>query len=214
MAKKKINYWVTIIITVLVAGLIWKADTVHPIRNDKLLEFPLSFGNWSGHEEIMSDWVYNSLETPYVFLRDYRSLQYPIPVNLSIVWFDDTNIAFHAPEACMSSRIADKSTVRIKLDGSNEVEIAKLLVTLNGRQHILLYFFSVDGFITTSQSMIRLKILSRRLQLKRSSAAFIRVMAPIADDPQDTMRVLTEFLNEMYPIIPEFTYTDIIVDRK
>ena len=88
-----------------------------------------------------------------------------------------------------------------------------MIVEVNNQKQLLIYFFDVDGYITTSQSMIRLQSLKKRLQLKRASATFVRLMAPIEHEQAETMRVLLEFLHMMYPILPEYTYTDRILNQ-
>jgi EpsI family protein len=213
MEKNPLRLLVAIFITFVVAGLVYKAKSMDPIKNDKFFQFPLSIKDWQGNEVPMSEWVYQGLETPYVFLRNYSSPKENLPVNLSLVWFDDTNYAFHAPEACMNSIMRDREMVSIRIGNSGNHEVVKMIVEINNQKQLLIYFFDVDGFITTKQSIIRLESLKKRLLLKRTSAVFVRLMAPVESNQKDTMRVILTFLDVIYPILPEYTYTERIVGR-
>jgi EpsI family protein len=134
-------------------------------------------------------------------------------VNLSIVWFDDKNISFHAPEACLGgigNDVKEKTMLSVGLGDHQNRNIGRLLVEKNGVKSIVLYFFDVDGYLTTSQTLIRLKVLSRRLLLKRSSASFVRVMAPVIEHEDQTLHMLLDFLRTVYPKLPPYTHTDFV----
>ena len=209
MKRRTVNFWVVIALTLVAAVLVAAANRVEPLENKKFFQFPLTIGDWRGREIPMSDYVYRGIETPYLFLRDYTSPRYPGPVNLSIVWFDDTNIAFHAPEACLggvSDTVRSEGKVRIRLD--KEYEINRFITNLGGTDYLVIYFFDVDGYITTSQTALRLRVLQKRLLFKRASTSFIRIMAPVGTDEEKTLESLKSFLREIYPLIPDYTYTD------
>jgi EpsI family protein len=209
MMKNKINYWIVIATTLIAAGIVHIVVSADAIENKMFYKFPLIIGTWRGTDISMESYVYKSLETPYVFLRNYSSPSYEYPLNLSIVWFDDRNMAFHAPEACLGgvgNTVNEKGTVNIRLD--KDYVIGKLKVEFNNNHQLVLYFFDVDGFITTSQSQIRLRVLMNRMQFKRTSAAFIRIMAPILISEEETMRAELDFLKVIYPLLPEYTYTE------
>ncbi len=203
------NIILIIIITSLAAILVYKANSAEPLTNPKFFDFPLTIDNWHGKDIPMGDYVYKGIETPYLFLRDYYSPKHSTPVNLSIVWFDDTNIAFHTPEACLGGvgdRVLEDSTINVNL-GGKEYRLGKFITTLGGARNLVLYYFDVDGYITTSQVNIRLKVLLNRLAFKRPSASFVRIMAPIKEDEAHAMNICLKFLRGIFPLIPQYTYT-------
>ena len=211
MKKKPLNSIIVIILTLIAAGLVFAANKTEPLENNKFHAFPLELGEWKGHEISMSDYVYQGIETPYLFLRNYYSPRYDIPVNLSIVWFDDTNIAFHAPEACLGGfgdTVKEKTTVNININGKN-LEVGKLIVGQNHQQQqMVLYYFDVDGYHTTNQVDIRVHVLLKRLFFKRASASFVRFMVPITISEEDSIEILSEFLKTVYYVLPEYAYTE------
>ncbi|OQA53589.1 MAG: hypothetical protein BWY45_02963 [Euryarchaeota archaeon ADurb.Bin294] len=209
MKKAPIRYLIVIIITALAAALVIWADRISAIENKKFYDFPLVIGQWYGRQVPMEDYVYQSLETNYALLRNYSSPHYLLPVNLSIVWFDDRNISFHAPEACLGgvgNLVKTKGTTRVSL--GHERDVGKLVVEQNGMRQVVIYFFDEDGYITMSQSALRLRVLMKRLRFKRSSVSFIRIMAPIAGSETETMSAIQAFLQEMYPLVPDYLYID------
>jgi EpsI family protein len=205
---------VVIIITSIAAVIVIGVKKSDKLQNSKFFDFPIGIGDWKGENIPMGDYVYSSIETPYLFLRNYYSPRYSVPVNLSIVWFDDTNIAFHAPAECLGgvgNKVKETTTIKVKME-KNEYEIGKLIVGLDGEQkQLVLYYFDVDGYITTNQTDIRLKVLSKRLGFKRTSASFIRLMAPITIDEYATFSMLKTFLEQIFPLLPNYTYTSRVI---
>lgn len=195
-----------IIITAITAGIVHAVKSTEPLANDRLLEFPLTIGQWEGREVQMSDYVYESLGTRYVFLRNYSSPVSPHPVNLSVVWADDTRLhAFHAPEECLGgvgNTVKEMGTQKIMLD--REYEVGKLISENNGQRSVVLFYYDVDGLKTISHKGIRMKILGKRIRLQRANASFIRLMAPISQDEKVTTDALIAFLREIHPILPDY----------
>ncbi len=208
MRSRKAELWVVIVLTLVAAGLVWAFDRAEPLKNERFWEFPLVIGDWQGRDIPMSEYVYRGIETRYLLLRDYSSPRYDHAVNLSIVWFDDTNIAFHAPEACLggvSNEVKEQGVERVRI--VQEHDLKKFITNINGTDYLVLYFFDVDGHITTSQSAIRMQVLLKRLLFHRASASFIRLMAPVQESEQKTMVLLVDFLGDIYPLVPEYMYT-------
>jgi len=202
------RFWIVILLTLLTAGGVSKLDRVAPIENRRFFTFPLTIANWSGTQIPMNPYVYQGIETPYLFLRNYQSPNGD-NVNLAMVWFDDTNIAFHSPEACLGGigeLVKEKQKMRLKL--CREITLVKDIVEIENTRQLVLYFFDVDGYVTTSQTAIRLRVLQRRLVFRRSSASFVRLMAPMMISEQQTMALLVDFLRDILPLIPDYTYTD------
>jgi EpsI family protein len=209
MKRNLSKYWLVTFLTAIAAVVVFQVSQVSPIENKRLFAFPSDLGEWKAQEIVMDKYIYKSLETPYAFLRDYYSNRFPFPVNLSIVWFDDHNIAIHAPESCLGgvgNIVKEKGTARIRL--KREYEVNRLMVESNHMRQMVLYFYDEDGYITTSQSALRWRVLLKRLQFKRSSVSFIRLMAPIPVSEKETLDAMQVFLSAVYPFIPEYTYID------
>ncbi len=189
--------------------MIFKTTFIHEIDNKNLNNFPYTINDWGGENIPMGEYVYRSLGTPYAFMRNYNSKNFEIPVNLSIVWCDDRRIVFHTPEECLGGvgeLVKEKRYVTVML--RNNTRVAQLIIERNNQRQMVLYFYDTDGYVTTRESEIRMKILMRRMKLKRSSVAFVRLMAPIINNDEETMSVLKNFLYLVYPAIQDYTYIE------
>jgi len=157
----------------------------------------------------MEDWVFESLDTPYAILRDYRS-QNGETVNLAITCYDDREIAFHAPEACLGgvgNKVKEKTVYPVIFEKDQNHQIGRLLVERNSRRSLVLYYFITDGYVTPSQTELRTKILLKRMHFKRTSAGFVRLMMQITKSQEYTKGVLEKYLKLTLPIIKEYTDT-------
>jgi EpsI family protein len=213
MNKAKLHrnnrYWILIVITVGFGVLVWNANYAETIPNDNLFKFPLKIGDWSGNEIKMDDWVYRSLETPYAIMRDYTNSA-GSKTNLAIVWYDDKEVAFHTPEACLGSLgnyVREKTYVNYKIDPQNLIKIARLIVDDGRDKKNVYYFYFNDGFVTYNQTILRLKVFLKRIRLQRTSAAFIRIIVPFNSDKKYAENEVKKFLINFYPKFIEYLKT-------
>ncbi len=206
--KNRIKFYLVIVITFATAIQSSHSGNSEALINGRLKSFPLAICEWNGQNLIMDDYVYQSLETPYFFVREYSRERTSDRVNLAVVWFDDTNIAFHTPENCLGgvgNTVKDQNILHYDNSG-RYFELKRLLVEHNSRKAIVLYYFDTDGYMTTSQAKLRLRILMRRLLSKRSSAAFVRLMAPVQTSEADALNLLFRFLDAISPLMPNYLY--------
>ena len=210
----RLRFSIVILLTIIMAIMVFYTKRFPPIENRKLFTFPLVIGAWTGVDVPMSDYVYRGIETPYLFMRNYTRPGVTSQINLAVVWFDDTNIAFHTPEKCLGGvgdEVLEKTSVTVVLD--KEYHLTKDIIELDNIRHLVLYFFDADGFITSSQAAVRLRVLEKRLLFQRASASFVRIMTPIEKSEQDSMVLMMDFLKTFQPLIPYYTYTDMILDQ-
>ena len=196
-----------IMITVLATVVVHAVKDLDPLQNMRFYDFPLTIGKWQGREIKVQDYVYQALGTKYVLLRDYTSSMYPTPVNLSIVWTDDTALgAIHAPEECLGGvgiTVQNMETHTIKLD--RNYEVGKLIVERNGNKDVVIYYYNDGGYITTSHSALRLRVLKERFKCKRASISFVRLMAPITSSEEEAIHTVEAFLKDTYPVMLDYT---------
>jgi EpsI family protein len=210
MDRKNYKYLLVIVLTLVAAVLVAAANRTEPIKNARFFTFPMAIGDWKGRDIPMSAYVYKGIETPYLFLREYSSPRYPEPVSLAVVWFDDTNLAFHTPEACLggvSDEVKETGFTPVTLGGRAH-RIGRIVANIASSDQLALYFFDVDGTITTSQSGIRMNVLRKRLVFKRGSASFVRVMIPVGANRQKAEAELADFLQAVYTVLPDYTWTE------
>lgn len=199
------KYLIVLVVTLLAAGMVMLTADVEPIENGRLAAFPFVVDDWTGVDVPMGEYVYRGLETPYVFMREYRSPRFVQSVNLVIVWFDDRNLAFHTPEAClegMGNTVTDKGLVTF--DFAQSRYFGRLMAEKAGGRTLVIYFFDQDGHITTSQTALRLGVLKNRLLFRRCGASFVRLVAPLGEDGE---AAISAFLESILEVLPRHTHT-------
>ncbi len=198
-----------IVLTLVTAFVILRVHNIEPVKNEKLFDFPMKIGNWTGEKIQMEDWVFESLATSYSILRNYTSPEGE-KINLAIVWYDDKEIAFHGAAACLGgtgNMVTEMSFYKLNIDKNHDFTIGKLLANKLSVQSLVLYYYISDGYLTADQIEIRKHVASKRLKLKRTSAAFIRIMMPIIKDRTETLKTLEDFVKTTLPVIIEYTGT-------
>jgi len=106
-----------------------------------------------------------------------------------------------------TKKVKEKTTYHVIFNKDQNHQIGRLLVERNSRRSLVLYYFITDGYITPSQTELRMKILLKRLSFKRTSAAFVRLMMPITKSQEHTREVLEKYLRLTLPIVTEHTDT-------
>lgn len=198
------------LITTIAAVAVYQVKSIESLENRRLANFPNVIEGWSGHDIPLEPWVLESLETPYAIMREYRSLQGEA-VNLAIVWYDDKEIAFHSPEACLGgygNRVKSMSEHVIHTGTNEPLRVGRIVADRGSGQLLVLYYFINDGFVTPSQMELRWRVLWQRMALKRSSAAFVRAMIPTGTDPALAQSVLDSFLISTLPSVIDATHTN------
>lgn len=206
---------IIVFLTVIASAIVQHVQNIERLENKALFEMPMKIDNWLGRKVLMGDWVFESLQTPYAIMRDYRSPEGK-KLNLAVVWYDDKEVAFHAPEACLGgvgNTVKSKRKYKIQILGHGEYTIGELIVDQNSRSQLVLYYFINDGYITPSQVKLRAAILKKRFQFKRTSAALVRIMADIEADPAETRHFLETFLQASFPAINDYTHTKNIIEQ-
>lgn len=206
------RYLILILCTLVVAIIIYHVQNIEPVKNEKLFDFPLTIEKWKGTDIPMEDWVFKSLETPYSILRDYISPEGE-RINLAIVWYDDREIAFHGAAACLGgagNKVTDMSFYQLNIDKDHEFTMGKLLTNKLSIQHMVLYYYISDDFLTANQIELRKHIILKRIKFKRTSAAFIRIMMPIIKDRTETLKTMEDFVKNSLPFVIEYTDTDVL----
>ena len=203
------QFVMVILLTLVTAFVILRVHNTESVKNEKLFDFPMKIGNWTGEKIQMEDWVFESLETSYSILRNYTSPEGE-KINLAIVWYDDKEIAFHGAAACLGgtgNKVTEMSFYKLNIDKNHDFTIGKLLANKLSVQSLVLYYYISDGYLTADQIEIRKHVAFKRLKLKRTSAAFIRIMMPIIKDRTETLKTLEDFVKTTLPVIIEYTDT-------
>lgn len=205
MPKIAIKYLVVSLILAMTALLVnslkhdSSTDESAPTRT--IEKIPMQIGSWHGEELPLEEKVYKILETRSIIHRNYTDGN-GNSVLLSIVYYQDTKVDFHAPESCLGGRgeKVRKSIRNIDINAVNEInklEIAEIVSTSQRGKSLSFYFYKAGSFLGQNYIKMRLFIAKNRIFNKNSSGSLIRISSlDFSSDEIGTRAILNNFLQE------------------
>ena len=170
-------------------------------------KIPHTIGEWRGKDLPLDSSVYEILETKAIIHRNYTLNGKNIL--LSIVYYPETKVDFHAPELCLGGKgIRTQSLAkRIRLDynGDNINLDIKMIVREQAEDKELAYYFYKAGpFIATSYIKLRFALTLNKFTSTEKSGSLIRVSIPVyLSNYKEAEATLREFMGELYPYVIE-----------
>ena len=213
MGKIKIRYIVAIIIILVGAVLVnaveyktfYKAeDAVLTVK-----KIPHKMGKWHGTDHALSENIFDILETRAILHRSYQLEDQR--VFLSLVFYPETKVDFHAPEGCMagSGIEINKSTKTIEFrNGGGEsirLGINQLTYEDGLQRDLVYYFFKAGSFMGNSYIHLRFSLAGNKLSGNGTSGALIRIST--ADKPIHGIGAderLKNYIAALYPYLIQY----------
>lgn len=211
MEAKNKRFLVVSIILILSAGLVfWVESTQKKLQIvDESFDFPLVLGQWRGEEIPVSRQTLEILESPFVIIRKYTSLQGEV-IYFSGVFSSRNRKAIHPPEVCLTGGgvSAHKDIISLKIN-DRDYETNRLVITpkeLSGNKEVIFYWYKARDKIFTNFYAQQLQItwsLLLRKPLKLTDIALLRVSTPesrgegekeLEERLKDFVRVLFSYL--------------------
>ncbi len=209
MAEMKRRYLVLIVIMAATAiivnylsyGSFYKAEAAV----ETVGKIPLKIGDWVGRDVPLDKRVYDILETKAILNRQYRKGGHT--VLLSLVYYPETKVDFHAPEACLSGQGVEvsKSPRTIWVNYHNKrvkVGINQLVRQHNGINELYFYFYKAGDFMGRSYIRLRLNLALNKFRSTNRSGSLIRVSVPVTGGSfKAASSTLTDFVHDLYPYL-------------
>jgi EpsI family protein len=166
---------------------------------------PLEFGQWQGKDIPLDEQIYEILETRSIINRAYRGKNGQ-EVLLSIVYYPETKVDFHAPEACLGGQgiQIEKSARIIHINSGKDIKIKlnQLIWQQKSKRMLVYYFYKAGDFIGQSYIKLRLNLAMDKFFNKEKSGSLIRVSVPVLHgDTQRASTTLVNFIEELYPFM-------------
>ncbi len=169
-------------------------------------QIPLRLGKWQGKDIPLEERIYELLETRSIIHRAYTS---PNGGNifLSIVYYSETSVDFHAPEACLGGKgiriNKSRKTLALKTDAGNiNLNLNQLIWKNSRNERLVYYFYKAGDFVGNSYLKLRLNLALNKFANTNKSGALIRISTPIASDIQNSAApALRKFIEGLYPYI-------------
>lgn len=169
---------------------------------------PMNFGQWHGEDKELGALVHEILRTDSIIHRSYRN-QKGQEVFLSLVYYKDSKVDFHAPESCLGgqgiSTVKESKLITINSAGRPiEINLNQLLHTQDNTETLVYYFYKAGNFLGKSYVALRLNLALNKFGKVQKSGSLIRISTPISNiDTQhkNAEMILKDFIEELYPYI-------------
>lgn len=183
MANLKLRYCIVIILLAVTASVV--SALQYDASGDEIAGFadlqkiPMQIGNWKGRDLPLNESVYEILETRAIIHRNYTDDK-GNTILLSIVYYHDTKVDFHAPESCLGGKgeRTTKRIVKLFLPINKEIislEVAKIIASNADDQSVSYYFYKAGDFIGQNYFKMRLTLAENSLIRNDKSGSLVRI---------------------------------------
>jgi len=211
MKNKKSRYLLVIILLALTATIVnalqydSKQDDLAGF--EELQKIPINIGKWQGQDLHLDENVYEILETRNIIHRNYTDDK-GNTILLSIVYYNDTKVDFHAPEACLGGR-GESTTKKVKIldlhlkNKTIPLEVAEIIATNANHHGLSYYFYKAGSFMGQNYIKMRLNLAKNSLLAGDKSGSLIRFSGNYNndDDRQRLEKIVKSLMQEILPII-------------
>ena len=183
----------------------YKADAaLQTIEN-----IPLELGKWQGTDVPLEERVFEILETKSIINRRYHA-ENGKEVFLSIVYYPETKVDFHMPEACLGGQGIEIKKFRKSINITNDghvftIELNELLLRNGEKDSLVYYFYKAGEFVGSGYTSLRLNLAMNKFKNLNKSASLIRISTPILfRNIQEASDNLEDFISRLYPLLIKY----------
>ena len=157
----------------------------------------------------MDERVYEILETRSIIHRAYF-LESGKEVFLSLVYYPETKVDFHAPEACLGGQgiktWKSPKQIQIRCDGKVQtIDLNQILHTNEGRKNLVYYFYKAGRFVGKSYVKLRFALAANTILERERSGSLIRVSTVLnPGEEKEAEETLRSFIEELYPYLMKY----------
>jgi len=125
---------------------------------------------------------------------------------LSIVYYPETKVDFHAPEACLEGRgiQISKSYQTITITPNEKkvkINLNRLIRKQGGSDELIYYFYKAGDFLGKNYIKLRLNLALNKFGRKEKNGSLIRVSTPVfGEDYKSASNTLTRIIGRSVPI--------------
>lgn len=167
-------------------------------------KIPLKLGKWQGVDVSLEKNIYEILETRSIIHRKYFTND--SSVFLSVVYYPETKVDFHAPEACLGGLGVKTekipATISIATDSGDTIplKINRLIQKQDNSNTLVYYFYKTESFVGRNYIKLRLNLVLNKFKEAKKSGSLIRVTPlPAADNGKTAHNELENFISSLLP---------------
>lgn len=213
MRNYSIGYCLVIIVLSLTGFLVMKLNYGTYYKQEDSMTavgaIPVDMGIWHGTDIHLDPIVFDILETRAIIHRNYTDKIQGNDVFLSIVYYQDTKVDFHAPESCLAGQGYTMSkttkTIAFPFNGQSKVlQVSQLIRQSNIDRQLIYYFYKNGDYIGNSYIKLRFHLAKNKLFFSRRSGSLIRTSTVLKDSKIESADgLLVDFIETLYPYLME-----------
>ena len=172
---------------------------------DAIGQIPHVIGEWRGKDLSLEPSVYELLETKTIIHRQYTLNG--TTLLLSIVYYPQTKVDFHAPESCLGGQgiqtRTSSRTINLSVGGRPvSLDINEIVWGKGSNESLVYYFYKAGSFVGNSYIRLRLALALNKFASTEKSGSLVRVSIPVYfSDYGKAESALRAFLGELYPYV-------------
>ncbi len=227
-SKSKIRDWrFILVIAILLAGAAFnyyfsRPDATFPRKS--LSEFPRTLGEWSMvSDQQIDDKAIKVLQVDDYFVRYYRNSRGEVLGIYVGYWKSQREgKGIHSPRQCLPGsgwvpidacvyplsveRLSGHSTLNRQHStlSPSTISVNKFIMGKGLDRQLYLFWYQGRGQAYASEYWNRASLIWDALTRKRTDGALIRINNGIKEDPEQALRIQTEFIDLFFPLLKEY----------
>ncbi|SMC50364.1 EpsI family protein [Desulfocicer vacuolatum DSM 3385] len=179
---------------------------------DTVKQIPLKIGEWTGKDYSFDPIVMDILETKAILHRNYQNTE-GNHVFLSLVYYAQTKVDFHAPEECLGGQGIKTEKLPARIDVKTQtgdifsLKINKLIQIQDKNNKLLVYYFYKTGsFMGRNYIKLRFNLILNKFKTAGQNGSLVRLSTPfsVEDNGQTSHEYLERFITDLFPYLVAF----------
>ena len=196
---------------VAVSIFIPRPTEVFPPRSS-FIEFPMTFGPWSGRRDSLEGIYQDALKLDDYLLANYTQAG-GSPINLYIAYYNSQRKgeAVHSPRSCLPGggwqlRDFDQRTLNKVSIGGRPLRVNRTIIELGNQRQLVYYWFQQRGRVVTNEFMVKWFLFWDALTRHRTDGALVRLIIalPAASSEADADQRLTDLASRIAPTLTHY----------
>jgi EpsI family protein len=198
-----------------------RASKMEPIPIARpLIEFPLAVDGWMGRQQPpLSDSILANLGVDdYLSRTYYNGGRNVLDFYVGFYQYQRQGKAIHSPLNCLpgagwnpvrrdhlSISVPDSSdnAREAQSNGSRTIEVNRVVIAKGLDKQVVIYWYQSRGRVIASEYMGKVYSLFDAIRSKRTDAAFVRIMSPVASlegkAEEEAEQVAVDFVKSIFP---------------
>lgn len=210
----KASWRFTALFVLLIAGGVlvnaWGALGEAHVDRKELKDFPRQVGAWEqvGGDQRFDDQTMSVLRASDYLMRDYRSPSGQRG-NFYVGYYASQRdgATYHSPLNCLPGSgwvMSNPARITVTPSGKAAFEANKYLIENGGRRHMLIYWYQGRGRIVASEYWGKIYTVLDSVSMRRSDGAMVRVMVPVGNSEDRSLKAAVELAANVSTALPEF----------